>query len=268
MKRRVLGFRHYQQAMNEKMEHQLYKEKYGVCDPFNNIEIVGDNINESYKNLLRESVRNLVITENQKLFEKKKIDLCKISDLCRGNLGVPRILMPVIEDNQLGEFMRLLKAGKLTTDAKKLKDYGYDVNAKGHRPSNHPIITSGEFLNSGDGRSDVVKAKANQSISIQKLNATQNQIEKTHTEGMVDSAENPQIKWNPWNAPILVSNDNYVLDGHHRWAASLMYHLKYKDTPGYKQVKMNGTVIDLDVRTLLAVANAYTDTIGNKRKQF
>lgn len=268
MKRKILGFKHYQKSMNEKLEHELYKEKYCVCDPFNNTVILGDTVNESYKNLLRESMRNLVITENYRMFEETKVDLCKVDDLCKGNLGVPRILMPVIEDEQIDQFMNLLKSGKLTTDAKKLKEIGYDPEARGHKPSKHPMITSGEFLNSGDGKNDVVKSKSKQSIPIQKLSATQSEIEKGRTEAMVDSAEDPSIKWKPWIAPILVSSDYFVLDGHHRWAAALMYHLKHKDDAGYDQIKMNGTVIDLDVKTLLAVSNAYTDTIGNKRKDF
>lgn len=175
--------------------------------------------------------------------------------------------MPVIEDKQVDLFIDLLSKGLLTTDPKQLKSFGYDVSKKGHPVSDHSVIISQQFLTSGDKKKDKVKIST-KSIDIQKLSATQNEISKDKSEGMYAVSNNPDVKWRPWTAAVIVSKDNYIVDGHHRWAATLMYHLEHKNDSDYKQVKMKGTTIDLDIRTLLAVANAFTDSIGNKRKPF
>ena len=55
----------------------------------------------------------------------------------------------------------------------------------------------------------------------------------------------------------LISNDNYILDGHHRWASSML-----KDP----NIKMSGYKIDMDVHDLIHVLRAVGDAIGNARQ--
>lgn len=52
-------------------------------------------------------------------------------------------------------------------------------------------------------------------IDPSKLKATQGQFHKEKIKGLMDSIEAGKLK----KEPILVSKDNYVIDGHHRWLA-------------------------------------------------
>lgn len=52
-------------------------------------------------------------------------------------------------------------------------------------------------------------------VDPSKLRATQGQFHKEKIKGLMDAIEAGELK----KEPILVSKDNYVIDGHHRWLA-------------------------------------------------
>lgn len=58
------------------------------------------------------------------------------------------------------------------------------------------------------------------------------------------------------NTLMVISNDKYIIDGHHRWAATILA----KPTE-----HMIGIMVDLPIDLLLKVTLAYGDAIGNKR---
>lgn len=58
--------------------------------------------------------------------------------------------------------------------------------------------------------------------------------------------------------PIYVSNDGYVVDGHHRWAAITSYNIKNPD----KQIPMNVRVIDDKIDNVIPKANKFAQDIG------
>jgi len=58
--------------------------------------------------------------------------------------------------------------------------------------------------------------------------------------------------------PIYVSNDGYVVDGHHRWAAIVSHNLKNPD----KQIPMNVRVIDSKIDKIIPKANKFAQDIG------
>ena len=58
--------------------------------------------------------------------------------------------------------------------------------------------------------------------------------------------------------PIYVSNDGYVVDGHHRWAAISSYNIKNPD----KQIPMNVRVIDDTIDKVIPKANKFAQDIG------
>lgn len=58
--------------------------------------------------------------------------------------------------------------------------------------------------------------------------------------------------------PIYVSNDGYVVDGHHRWAAISSYNLKNPD----RQIPMNVRVIDDKIDSVIPKANKFAQDIG------
>jgi len=63
-------------------------------------------------------------------------------------------------------------------------------------------------------------------------------------------------------APIYVSNDGYVLDGHHRWAAIVAHNVKNPK----EQIPMNVRIIDQNIVPLVKSANKFAQDIGIKPK--
>lgn len=57
---------------------------------------------------------------------------------------------------------------------------------------------------------------------------------------------------------IYVSNDGYVVDGHHRWAAITSHNIKNPD----KQIPMNVRVIDDKIDSIIPKANKFAQDIG------
>lgn len=98
-------------------------------------------------------------------------------------------------------------------------------------------------------------------ISPDRLKATQSELVGVKVAGMEkaleENPEHPAI-----TAPIYVSNDGYVLDGHHRWAAIVAYNAAHPD----KQIPMNVRVIDEPIRPLVKRSNAFAEAIGIKAK--
>ena len=101
------------------------------------------------------------------------------------------------------------------------------------------------------------------------LKATQQELQQDKVMGMVDSAK--AGKFQPWSTPdgkgsVQVTQDGYILDGHHRWAATtiliqqgfipastLMNVLAYVGAPGTRP---------MSVANLLAIANIAGDAGG------
>lgn len=98
-------------------------------------------------------------------------------------------------------------------------------------------------------------------ISPDKLKATQSELVGVKVAGMSKALEeNPQHP--KITAPIYVSNDGYVLDGHHRWAAVVAYNASHPD----KQIPMNIRVIDEPIVPLVQRSNKFAEEIGIRPK--
>lgn len=59
---------------------------------------------------------------------------------------------------------------------------------------------------------------------------------------------------------LFVSHDNYIVDGHHRWAANVGHDLG--DASGEQDVKMPVARVDMDIIELLDAANHFTKAMG------
>ena len=171
-------------------------------------------------------------------------NFCAETGLCKGNLGLARNEMPVVEGSHFKDFVNRLKQGLL------------DISAAIQRG----FKAVKDWLSSGDPKEDAVKVHTT-SFDVTKLKATQREINADKAKGMADAAR--AGKFDPGKEPVLVSKDFYILDGHHRWAAQILRAAE----DGIK-AKMNGVQVDLPVQELLAVANAYTDANGLSRKDF
>jgi hypothetical protein len=100
------------------------------------------------------------------------------------------------------------------------------------------------------------------------LKATQSELVGPKVVGMMggldkrcdtqDCDEKSQQDYKNLTDPIYVSNDGYVVDGHHRWAAITSYNIKNPD----KQIPMNVRVIDDTIDKVIPKANKFAQDIG------
>jgi len=180
-----------------------------------------------------------------------KYDLCKVAvagtnGFCGGNKGIPRDAMPQAK----GEVVKGSQAEKLLAKQNK------DRVERGKKPTTEVDGTK-EFLaymeKAGIKQSKPTKMRSD------KLKATQRDMNGEKVGGMMTSKDFDSSK-----EPIFVSKDGYVVDGHHRWAATLG-----KDMADGKlgnNHKMSVIVLDAPISRILKEANAWTDSFGIKRK--
>ena len=99
-------------------------------------------------------------------------------------------------------------------------------------------------------------------VPADKLKATQKDLVGAKVVGMMGALEkdpnHPKI-----TAPIYVSRDGYVIDGHHRWAAVVAYNAQNPD----KQIPMKTTVLDQDIKDAIPMANKFAEDMGIAAKK-
>ena len=169
-------------------------------------------------------------------------NLCQVSIpgtnlYCDGNKGIPREDMP--------QFKGTPEAG---SPADKLpKDKSGEADTE-------------EFFKQMLEKQGIEVSKP-YSVPPDRLKATQSELVGVKVAGMENALEaNPQHP--SITAPIYVSNDGYVLDGHHRWAAVVAYNAKHPK----QQIPMNVRVIDEPIVPLVKRSNAFAEAIGIKAK--
>ena len=92
------------------------------------------------------------------------------------------------------------------------------------------------------------------------LRATQNQLVGSKVAGMTKALLDDPADLGI-TAPIFVSNDGYILDGHHRWAAHVGSYIS-NSTP----LMMNVDMVNLNIIELMELANQFCNLIGLKSK--
>ena len=111
---------------------------------------------------------------------------------------------------------------------------------------------------------DGVKVSEPVAVPPDRLKATQSELVGVKVAGMSKVLEDPNHPaYEKITAPIYVSNDGYVLDGHHRWAAVVAHNAAHPD----KQIPMNVRVIDEPIEPLVKRSNAFAEKIGIRAKK-
>lgn len=163
--------------------------------------------------------------------------------------------MPVINDNQVRQFQNRLKNGRI------------DINkplAPGTNPRNpFPEGLSGEqandFIKNGlrdqNIQDDKIKVSSVK-MPVKDLKPIQLQIYFDKSIGATAQFGVPATRSFLQKSLMIMSADNYIIDGHHRWLSSLLV------DPG---LRVSGIKIDLPIAQLLPVSLAYGDAIGNQR---
>ena len=99
-------------------------------------------------------------------------------------------------------------------------------------------------------------------VPADKLKATQKDLVGAKVIGMMGALEkdpnHPKI-----TAPIYVSRDGFVIDGHHRWAAIVAYNAQHPDN----QIQMKTTVLDMDIKSAIPMCNKFAEDMGVASKK-
>jgi hypothetical protein len=170
------------------------------------------------------------------------INLCDVTVpgtnlYCDDNLGIPRDEMP--------QFKGTAQPGSRAA--------GMDADASGEVDT-EPVFR--EML-----AQKGIKTLQTE-VPADKLKATQKDLVGAKVVGMMGALEkdpnHPKI-----TAPIYVSRDGYVIDGHHRWAAVVAYNAANPD----KQIQMKTTVLDMDIKDAIPMANKFAEDMGIAAKK-
>lgn len=165
-------------------------------------------------------------------------DLCRVSVkntnlFCAQSKGYPRVKMPQFS----GKPKPGTKADRLPASRR---------NAKGQ------VDLTDEFRTHLEAKGLKV-TDASEKASY--LKATQNELLGNKVAGMVKAYKEGKLP----PARLYVSRDNYVVDGHHRWAAVVGVDLE-DDVEA--DLSMDVARIDLDIIPLLAEANKFAEAWG------
>jgi len=168
-------------------------------------------------------------------------NLCKVTVpgtnlYCEGNAGIPREEMPQFK-------------GKPTPGSPASK---MSVDASGE------VDTEPMFKK-------MLKEKGIKTVETEipsdALKATQSELVGSKVAGMAKALEkdpnHPGI-----TAPIYVSRDGFVIDGHHRWAA-----VTSAAIAAGKPANMKVIVIDMDIKDAIPLANSFAEEIGVAAKK-
>lgn len=167
-------------------------------------------------------------------------DLCKVAVpgtnlFCQVSLDIPRAEMPQLKGNAI--------PGTPADDLPKDK--------------NGEVDTEAAFKKALEASGAKMTPKK---IDASTLKATQSQLVGAKVAGMT-AALKKDPNHEAITAPIFVSKDGYILDGHHRWAAQVGLSLN-EDKP----VMMNVVEVDMDAKSLVDFTNKFCNDIGIKQK--
>ena len=109
-----------------------------------------------------------------------------------------------------------------------------------------------------------IKVSEPAAVPADRLKATQSELVGAKVAGMSKVLDDPNHPaYGKITAPIYVSNDGYVLDGHHRWAAVVAHNASNPDN----QIPMNVRVIDEPIEPLVKRSNKFAEEIGIRAKK-
>ncbi len=167
--------------------------------------------------------------------------------------GVARKDMPVINDNQIAQFQKLLKDGAL--DILKPFAKGRALTDKDVQALDNPS----EFVHLGfkDGKDgdDKINAKIT-TRAVKDLKPIQQQIFLDKTADMIASF-GPAKQGSPvTKLTLIISKEGFILDGHHRFSCAML---------SDPNLKMSVLEVPMNIDELLKLTLAYGDSIGNKR---
>lgn len=197
--------------------------------------------------------------------EDPKFDLCTISIpgtnlFCDESLEIPRKKMPQLKTKVTpgSKAEELLK--KQLSDKGKEFDPNAEVDAEGafldHLKAKGVKVTTGETMNATE-----MKATQNELVGA-KVVSMANALSRPEEVGLTPEQAAKARK--ALTAPLIVSRDGYVLDGHHRWGAAVVSDLL--QGKGDSPTKIPVVKVDMDIEELLDDSNSWGNEFGLERK--
>jgi len=192
-------------------------------------------------------------------------DLCTVTIpgtnlFCGDSLEIPRKKMPQLKTAALpGTPAEELLKKQLETKGKPF-DSKAEVDAEGaflqHLKDKGVKFTTGDTMNSIE-----MKATQNELVGA-KVVSMANALSRPKEVGLSD--EQAAKARAALTAPLIVSKDGYVLDGHHRWAAAVVSDLM--QGKGDNPTKIPVIKVDMDIEDLLDESNDWGNEFGLERK--
>jgi len=207
--------------------------------------------------------RELAKRRGEDVGKDPKFDFCTVSIpgtnlFCDDNLEIPREKMPQLKTTAT-------PGSKAEELLKKQMGKDFDPDKKQEVNAEAPFL---EHL-----REKGVKIEDNAEMSPTEMKATQNELVGAKVVSMANALVRPDEVGIPKDkqaqvrkvltAPLIVSKDGYVLDGHHRWAALTVADL-LQGNGGKTKIKV--IKVDMDIDDLVGESNTWGNEFGLVRK--
>jgi hypothetical protein len=165
--------------------------------------------------------------------------------------------MPVITSKDVKKFQKRLMKGELDINA----PYANETEVSDPFPEGLSGAKAERFIELGlkvyDGsKKDDITSVKSESIKARDLTPIQEQIYFDKGLGTIIKSGVDGAKKLITSKILIVSSDNRIIDGHHRFLSALLID---------PDMKVNVIKIDLPLSKLLPLSLAYGDAIGNKR---
>ena len=192
----------------------------------------------------------------------------KSKDNSKSDIPMLKDLMPNANfDRKPLSAVTPIERQQISTIIDKLAELGKQAKEKGEKAPNFnlcQVSVPGTNLycdgNKGIERGDMPQFKG----TPHRLKATQSELVGIKVAGMSKVLDDPNHPaYGKITAPIYVSNDGYVLDGHHRWAAVVAHNAANPKN----QIPMNVRVIDEPIEPLVKRSNAFAEQMGIRAKK-
>ncbi len=217
-------------------------------------------VNTAYEWTLKQfELAGLTMTDYIPHFQENYLSL---QEECRLAIDIPRIDMPVIDPDELGEFKLKLQRGEL--DVFTPFAIGDELCSPEDLIKDTPDAIKFLQLGYEDGLipDDMVDAKITKT-AVGLMRPTQSQI-------WLDKLVNNIIQWGKpspqgaydkdskiLTATIAISQEGYILDGHHRYGQVALVN---------PTLKMQTLYIGVPIRVLIDIARPYGNAIGNEQR--
>jgi hypothetical protein len=214
----------------------------------------------------------------------------KLKRAASGGGKPPRAWMPVIQPKNIPELVKALKSGDIDIAVPHAKVSGVralpphqestlsvlrdqlleadkkfnptDIDLSGGRGQPRPAPDAPTFLKKGrldkQAADDIVRGIKVAEIPVKNLKPSQDEVYGSKVAlNMAKFGPTVGGKTAFGKPDIIVTSDNYILDGHHRWATAWA---------GDPSNKLKVTVIPLPLQHLYLVLRAYGAAIGNRQQ--